>query len=363
MINASDTIFMKRALALAEQGLGFVAPNPLVGAVVVKNDKIIGEGYHARYGEKHAEVVALENAKTHGADPRGATLYVTLEPCNHTGHQPPCTQAIVRAGISKVVYAISDPNPTVQGSGAQVLEKAGVKTESGLLSTEAREQNKIWLHWITTKTPYVCVKVAVTLDNKITKKVGTATQISGPVSQQFSHALRQQFDAILIGEGTVAIDNPALTTRIMSSSLLPHQPLRVIVDGHLTISPTARVLNDQHCLILTTNASKPVTLSAIKKKAAVVIVPGNDSHISSAAILRELSKRFITSLLVEGGQQILNEFFTAGPVNEWIITRSSTTFGEGLNFITDPSIFTKKFLLQKTTPAGSDTIEYYSPRL
>lgn len=363
MTNTPDTIFMERALALAEQGLGSVAPNPLVGAVVVKNGKIIGEGYHAHYGEKHAEVVALENTRATGADPNGATLYVTLEPCNHTGHQPPCTQAIIQAGISQVIYAISDPNPTVQGGGAQVLEKAGIKTESGVLSAEAREQNKIWLHWITTKTPYVCVKVAATLDNKITKKIGTTTQISGPKSQQFSHTLRQQFDAILVGEGTVAIDNPALTARLTDSSLPPHQPIRVIIDGRLTISPAARVLNDQHCLILTTNAAKPAALSAIKKKATVVIVPGNDGYISSTTILRELSKRFITSLLVEGGQQILNEFFTSGPVQEWIITRSPLTFGGGLDFISDPDQFTKKFSLQKTLPADPDTLEFYSPRL
>lgn len=354
---------MQRALELSEGGLGWVAPNPLVGAVLVKNGEIIGEGYHARYGEKHAEVVAIEDALATGNDPRGATLYVTLEPCNHTGHQPPCTRAILQAGIGTVVYAIVDPNPTVQGGGAQVLEKAGIKTVSGVLAAEAQEQNKIWLHWITTKTPYVCVKVAVTQDNKITKEVGTATQISGPESQQFSHKLRQRFDAIMVGEGTVAIDNPALTTRLAASPAPLHQPLRIIVDGHLTISPTAKVLQDAHCLILTTAAAKPAALAELKKKIPVVIVPGENGHITAAAILHELSKRFITSLLIEGGQQILNEFFTAGLVQEWIIIRSPLTFGAGLNFIVEPEKFTKNFSLQRTAPSGGDTIEYYRPRL
>ena len=363
MTNADDAIFMKRALALAEHGLGFVSPNPLVGAVVVKNERIIGEGYHARYGESHAEAAALEDARARGEDPRGATLYITLEPCNHTGHQPPCVEAIIKAGIGKVVYAIANPNPAVRGGGARVLEKSGIEIAGGVLSAEAREQNKIWLYWITAKTPYVCIKVAATLDNKITKKIGAATQISCPESQQFSHTLRQQFDAILVGEGTVAIDNPALTTRLAGLPIPPHQPLRVIVDGRLTISPAARVLNDAHCLVLTTSAAHPTALSAIKKKAAVAIVPGTNGRIASADILRELSKRFITSILIEGGQQILTDFFADGPVNEWIIIRSPLTFGEGLDFIAGPDQFTKKFSQQKTVPAGRDTIEFYSPRL
>lgn len=361
-MHPADKHFMERALALSEGGLGSVSPNPLVGAVIVKKGKIIGEGCHARYGEKHAEAAALEDAYSRGEDPRGAALYVTLEPCHHTGHQPPCTQTIIKAGIERVAYAIPDPNPTVAGGGARVLEKAGIKTESGLLASEAREQNKIWLHWITAKTPYVCVKVAATLDNKITRKIGAKTQISGPESQRFSHLLRQRFDAILVGGGTVAIDNPALTARPADSALPPRQPLRVIVDGRLTISPSARALNDPHCLILTTSAARPAALAAIKKKAGVAIVPGENGRAEGAAILRELSKRFITSLLVEGGQQILNEFFTAGLAQEWIIIRSPLAFGEGLDFITDPNQFTKKFSLQKTIPAGCDTIECYSPK-
>lgn len=355
--------FMARALELAERGAGWTSPNPLVGAVLVSGKKIIGEGWHARYGEKHAEVVALEDARAKGNDPRGATLYVTLEPCNHTGHQPPCTQAILTAGIAKVVYAIADPNPAVRGGGARVLQKAKVKIESGVLATPAQEQNKIWLHWIIAKTPYVCIKVAATLDNKITKKVGTATQISDLESQKFSHTLRQRYDAILIGANTVLIDKPILSTRLPDSEIPPHQPLRIIVDGHLAISPDAAVLRDAHCLVLTTAAAPPAKIALIKKKTAVSIVPGENGHISTATILNELGKRFITGVLIEGGAQILQQLFDEGPANEWIIIRSPATFGEGLDFIADPGQFTKKFSLQKTIPAGSDTIEYYSHRL
>lgn len=357
---ASDKIFMARALELAENGAGLVSPNPLVGAVIVQNNIIMGVGWHARYGEKHAEVAALENALSKNHDVHGATLYVTLEPCNHTGHQPPCTAAIIQSGIAKVVYAIPDPNPAVAGGGATLLQKNGLNVESGLCADEATEQNKIWLHWITTKIPYVCVKVAATEDQKITRTLGTATQISGPDSQRFSHGLRQRYDAILVGANTVAIDKPALSNRSENLSEL-HQPFRIVVDGHLKIPLDAAVLRDAHCIVLTSTDAPPAKILAVKKKTTVVILPAENGRITIANILRELGRRFITSVLIEGGAEILQQFFDTNSANEWLIVRSPQTFDSGLDFISHPEKFTSKYILQKTIPAGNDTIECYLP--
>lgn len=361
MTNERDIFFMRRALELAERGSGWTAPNPIVGAVLVKDDAIIGEGWHARYGDVHAEVAALHDAKKNGHNPRGATLYVSLEPCNHAGLQPPCTKAILEAGITQVVFAAHDPNPDVVGRGAKKLTNAGLTVHDGVLETEARYQNRVFFHWITTKHSYVCVKVAVSSDNKLTRTVGTRTMVSGPEAWEFSQSLRQHFDAVLVGAQTVAVDDPELTVRSTKLAAEPRQPLRVIIDGNLTTPPNAKICQGGHTLILTSGAAPREKIDALSDKVTIALLPTTGSQLTMKTVLAELEKRGITSVLVEGGAHILEQFFEKGVVNEWLIIRSKTAFGGGLNFIKQPDTFTKKFLLQKTTSLGNDTLEYYVP--
>ncbi|MSU75001.1 MAG: bifunctional diaminohydroxyphosphoribosylaminopyrimidine deaminase/5-amino-6-(5-phosphoribosylamino)uracil reductase RibD [Candidatus Magasanikbacteria bacterium] len=332
-----DQHYMSRALELAEQGAGWVAPNPLVGAVIVKDGQIIGEGYHATYGEAHAEVIALKNAAARGENVAGATLYVTLEPCNHTGKQPPCTKAILESKIAHVVFAAPDPNQDVAGGGAVKLRSAELIVEDGMLVTEARYQNRIYFHWIAHHKPYVVAKVAVSKNNKLTAREGARTAISGPEAWEFVQTLRQRCDAIMVGARTVKIDNPELTVRSQKITR-PRNPLRVIISGQATIPPDAKIFNDKNTLVLTSNA-----------------------QITVATILRELARRNITSVLVEGGARLLQHFFKSGLVNEWIIIRSPKIFNAGVDFIKEPQRLTEKFLLDHTNQIGADTIEYYAP--
>ena len=362
MTNERDIFFMRRALELAERGSGWTAPNPIVGAVLVKDDVVIGEGWHARYGDVHAEVAALSDAKKNGYDPHGSALYVSLEPCNHAGLQPPCTKAILEAGITTVVFAAYDPNPDVVGRGAKKLTNAGLTVRGGVLEAEARYQNRVFFHWITTKHPYVCVKVAVSSDNKLTRTVGTRTMVSGPEAWEFSQSLRQHFDAVLVGAHTITIDDPELTVRSTKLATPPRQPLRVIIDGNLTTPPSAKVCHGGHTLILTSTAAPREKIDALPNKVTVALLPTTNNKLTMKVILAELEKRGITSVLVEGGAHILEQFFEEDAVDEWLIIRSQATFGEGLNFMPQPEKLTQKFSLQNTTTLGNDRLERYVPR-
>jgi riboflavin-specific deaminase-like protein len=207
----SDERYMKMALKLAGGGAGWVSPNPMVGAVVVRDGEIVGRGWHRRYGEAHAEVEALNRA---GDQARGATLYVTLEPCNHQGLTPPCTQAILKAGIARVVIASRDPNPNVTGGGAAFLRKHGLKVETGLLEAQARQLNEAWFKWVETGLPFVIAKAACSLDGRTATATGESQWITGEASRLYGHRLRHMYDAILVGIGTVLADDPQLTTRL-----------------------------------------------------------------------------------------------------------------------------------------------------
>jgi diaminohydroxyphosphoribosylaminopyrimidine deaminase/5-amino-6-(5-phosphoribosylamino)uracil reductase len=232
-----DRFYMQMALDLATQGTGFTSPNPLVGAVVVKDHKVVGRGYHERFGGPHAEVNALNQA---GEQARGATLYVTLEPCNHTGNTPPCTEKIVAAGIRRVVVAMTDPNPAVTGGGNAYLRNAGIEVVDGLAEDAARRQNAFFIKHIQTGRPFVILKCAATLDGRIATRTGDAHWVSGPESRQFVHELRHAVDAILVGVDTVKTDDPSLTTRLSDGEGC--DPTRIILDTHLSIPLNARVL-------------------------------------------------------------------------------------------------------------------------
>lgn len=303
-----DRDFMERALRLAERGRGRTSPNPMVGAVLVKDGQIVGEGFHPQAGEPHAEVFALRQA---GDRASGATLYVNLEPCCHHGRTPPCTQALIAAGVAEVHMSMLDPNPRVAGRGQAELEAAGIRTVLGEREAQARVLNEVFVHWIATGRPFVIAKFAMSLDGKIATRTGDARWITGPAARRYVHRLRDQVDGILVGVETVIADDPQLTTRLEKMDV--RHPLRVILDSKGRIPPTARVLDPAlpgQTLVATTEAT-----SLMDSGVEVLTLPADDGRVNLEALLTTLGQREITSLLVEGGGTVLGSFFTHGLVD------------------------------------------------
>jgi len=292
----TDENFMREALRIARHAEGRTSPNPLVGAVVVRDGKIIAEGWHRQAGTPHAEVHALNMA---GKLACGATLYVTLEPCSHFGRTPPCAEKIIAAGIKRVVAAMSDTNPKVAGRGFEILKNAGIEVEVGLLEDEARKLNEIFLKWITQKLPFVTLKFACSLDGKIATVGGESQWISGLESRKFSHHLRDINDAILVGVGTVLADNPSLTTRLVNGK----NPVRVIVDSHARTPLNSNVVADKSArtIIAVTSNALDEKISALKNHGVEIITAGGGERVDLKILMRSLAEREITSVLVEGG--------------------------------------------------------------
>ena len=308
--------FMKRALALAHQGQGATRPNPAVGAVVVNDGRIVGEGYHRRAGAPHAEVEALRAA---GEAARGATLYVTLEPCNHYGRTPPCTEAIIEAGITEVFYAVADPNPHVAGNGQQRLASAGIAVHHGLGAAEATDLNRFFFHAIKTGQPYLVAKFAASLDGKIATRAGHSQWITGSDAREAGHGLRHLVDAILIGAGTAIADNPQLTTRLPRPEV--RHPLRIVLDSAGRVPLRSRLYQADlpgQTLVATTQAMPSAHIAALEQQGVeTLLLPATATgQVDLVALLAELGRRQLTSLLVEGGGQVLGSFFEAGLVNE-----------------------------------------------
>jgi len=307
----TDKLYMRRALRLAARGSGWTSPNPMVGAVVVRNGRIVGEGYHRRVGGAHAEVNALRQA---GEAARGATLYVTLEPCNHHGRTPPCTEAVLAAGIRRVVVGMKDPNPRVSGGGLEKLRSEGVDVMAGVLEEECRALNQPFLKWASRGVPHVTLKAAATLDGRIAARTGDARWVSNEKSRRYTHRLRHWLDAILVGVGTVLADDPLLTARLPGSPC--RQPLRIVLDGGLRLPESSQLVR--------TAAEAPVLAvcgeDAPKDKrrrledlgVEVLPVPRAESGCDLAALLRELGNRSVTSLLVEGGARVHGSFLDRG---------------------------------------------------
>jgi diaminohydroxyphosphoribosylaminopyrimidine deaminase/5-amino-6-(5-phosphoribosylamino)uracil reductase len=305
--------WMRRALELAERGRGLVEPNPLVGAVVVQGDTVVGEGWHRRYGEAHAEVNALAAA---GPAARGGTLYVTLEPCCHHGKTPPCTDAVLRAGIARVVAALADPFPAVAGRGAALLRAAGLAVELGPGETDARRQNAPYLKLLATGRPYVHAKWAMTLDGKIATPTGDSKWISNDASRHRVHALRGRMDAIVAGIGTVRADDPLLTARPPG----PRTPVRVILDSHGSLPLTSRLVRTAaEAPVLVVTAGLPPAGRAEALRAAgceVLAVAAEGGRPALGPLLDELGRRRFTNVLVEGGSEVHGSFLDAGAVDE-----------------------------------------------
>lgn len=296
--NSNDEKFMRRALELAVKAIGRTSPNPLVGCVIVKDKQVVGEGYHLKAGTPHAEVHALAVA---GDQARGATAYVTLEPCSHFGRTPPCADALIRAGIKRVVVAMKDPNPLVAGRGIDRLREAGIKVDVGLLLQEASLINEVFIKVITSGLPFVVYKTAMTLDGKIATETGDSRWVSQEASRHYVHQLRDRYDVILAGSETVIQDNPALTCRLPGGK----DPIRLIVDGQLRISEKAHVLSaSEHspCIIATTQAASTDKVERLKNLEQVEVWQyDTPRHVPLEKLLRDLVRRGWTSVLLEGG--------------------------------------------------------------
>ncbi|WP_088552971.1 bifunctional diaminohydroxyphosphoribosylaminopyrimidine deaminase/5-amino-6-(5-phosphoribosylamino)uracil reductase RibD [Calderihabitans maritimus] len=326
-----DEFFMREALNLARNGLGRTSPNPAVGALIVKEGRVIGRGYHRKAGTPHAEILALREA---GKEAEGATLYVNLEPCSHYGRTPPCSEAIIKAGIKRVVAAMVDPNPKVAGRGLAHLKAAGIKVKVGVLEEEARKLNEFFIKHITTGFPFVTLKGAMTLDGKIATVTGDSRWVTGPLAREYVHQLRDQYDAIMVGVGTVLADDPLLTTRLPEGQ--GRDPVRVIVDSRLRIPLEAKVVNISEkssapTIVATTNLADPERKKVLEDKGVEVLtVNHKDSRVDLNHLMMLLGQRGIISVLLEGGAQLNASAIEAGIVDKILMFIAPKIIGGSL---------------------------------
>ncbi|GHH96822.1 bifunctional diaminohydroxyphosphoribosylaminopyrimidine deaminase/5-amino-6-(5-phosphoribosylamino)uracil reductase RibD [Neobacillus kokaensis] len=299
----NDAYYMDFALNLARGTAGQTSPNPVVGAVLVKDNQIIGMGAHLKAGEPHAEVHAIRMA---GEKVQGSTLYVTLEPCSHYGKTPPCSDLVIKSGIKKVFVATTDPNPRVAGTGIERMEQAGIEVEIGLLEQEARELNKVFFYNIQTGLPYVTLKSAVTLDGKTATVTGDSMWITGEEARADVHQFRHQHDGILVGVNTVLADNPSLTTRLSNGG---KNPIRIILDTHLRTPEEAKIVTDKEAPTwIITGSEIDVEKEKIFRNAGIEIIKMAGKSISIKEMLKVVGERGITSLFVEGGAEVHGSF-------------------------------------------------------
>ncbi len=304
-----DAAYMREALRLAMNGRGRTSPNPLVGAVLVQDGRIVGVGWHRKAGTEHAEVHALRMA---GDLARGATLYVTLEPCSHTGRTGPCARAVIEAGVRRVVAAMEDPNPLVRGKGFKMLREGGVEVSCGLLEKEARRMNEAFVTWMTEGRPFVTLKMAMTLDGKTATVGGESQWITGEAARLRGHFLRDENDAVLVGIGTVLADHPSLTARLPDGT--GKNPLRVVLDSRARTPADEPMLRDGAApvLIVTTESAPEEKLKRLRGAGAEILIAGPGPSVDLPALLRNLGERKVCSLLVEGGSTVHFSFLSAG---------------------------------------------------
>ncbi|MDH7499778.1 MAG: bifunctional diaminohydroxyphosphoribosylaminopyrimidine deaminase/5-amino-6-(5-phosphoribosylamino)uracil reductase RibD [candidate division NC10 bacterium] len=317
---------MERALSLAARGKGRTSPNPMVGAVVVKQGLVVGEGYHLRAGSDHAEVMALREAKESAAD---ATLYVSLEPCCHYGRTPPCTERIIESRIRRVVASMLDPNPLVCGKGFARLKEAGLQVEWGLMEEESRRLNEAYVKWVTTGMPFVILKGAVSLDGKIATRSGESKWITGEAARQKVHQLRSEVDAVMVGIGTILKDDPQLTTRLPSGE--GKDPLRIILDTALRLPPDSKVVRTDSqagTLLVTSLLSPPEKLEELRSCGVEVwTMEEEGGRIPLRPLLKRLGEREITSLMIEGGSELNAAALEEGIADKVILFLSPRLIG------------------------------------
>lgn len=337
-----DEPWMRRALELAEKGRGHVEPNPLVGAVIVRDGKNIGEGWHDKFGHAHAEVNAITQA---GAAARGATLYLTLEPCCHHGKTPPCTDAVIRAGITRVVAALEDPFPQVAGQGAALLRNAGITVEFGVCANDARRQNAPYLKLLATGRPYVHAKWAMSLDGKIATKSGDSKWISNEASRRRVHAMRGRMDGIVVGIGTALADDPLLTARPPG----PRVACRVVVDSKARLPVTSQLVRtaEEIPTLIVTATKDEKTLAPLRVAGCEILTLPSDhaGKPNLAALFDELGRRRWTNVLVEGGSAVFGSLFDRDLVDEMHVFIAPRVIGAGKDAI---SGYGREAILQNT---------------
>jgi len=319
--------YMHRALELSKQGIGFVNPNPLVGALIVKDNKIIGEGFHEYFGGPHAEINAFSNATQ---DVQGAIMYVTLEPCSHYGKTPPCANAIVKAGINKVIIGMKDPNPQVAGRGIAILENNGIEVECGVLEDEIKGLNEVFIKYITTRKPFCVLKTAMTLDGKIATTTGHSQWISNSDSRKYVHELRHQYSGIMVGINTVLADNPSLTTRRHKQNK-NSDPVRIVVDSKARIPLDSKILNlnsGSQTIIACTEHAPSDKIEQLKQKGAeVIITTSKNNQVNLDDLMMKLGESGIDSVLLEGGSSLNFSALKEGIVDRVLAFIAPKIFG------------------------------------
>ena len=349
---------MRRAIHLAKKGAGYTNPNPLVGAVIVKDGKIIGEGYHEKIGQLHAERNALKNCKE---DPKGAEIYVTLEPCCHYGKTPPCTEALIEAGIKKVYVGNTDPNPKVAGGGIKILREHGIEVETGILEDECSQLNDIFFHYIQSDVPYTALKYAMTLDGKIATATGESKWITGETARKHVHKLRHRYAAIMAGIGTVLADDPMLNARIENGN----DPIRVICDSNLKIPEESNIVKTANEIrtIIATISENEEKINKLKQNGCEIIkTTPQDGKVNLKELLKQLRKMEIDSVLTEGGGILNESLIQSGCVHKvyaYIAPKiiggeqaKTPVEGTGISHLKDAVIFDEL----KATPLGNDIL-------
>ncbi len=318
-----DEYWMRRALRLAQKGKGRTSPNPMVGAVLVRKGQVIGEGFHAKAGEPHAEILALSQA---GSQATEATLYVNLEPCSHQGRTPPCAPAVIQAGVRRVVVGMEDPNPLVKGRGLEMLRNAGLDVEVGLLEPDCRRLNESFVKYICTRQPFVTLKIASTLDGKIATAQGESKWITGEKARKLVQRLRNESDGVLVGIGTILKDDPLLTPRLKGGK----NPFRIVLDSRLRIPDQARVLEKipEKTILITSAGAPEQRIEELKKKGIqVLILDTVERKINLRTLLPRLGEMGITSLLVEGGSEVNGSFLREGLMDKILLFFSPKILG------------------------------------
>ncbi|MCH7770845.1 MAG: bifunctional diaminohydroxyphosphoribosylaminopyrimidine deaminase/5-amino-6-(5-phosphoribosylamino)uracil reductase RibD [Bacteroidetes bacterium] len=345
-----DLTSIKRCFELADKGRGFVSPNPFVGTVIVKDGSIIGEGWHKNFGGAHAEVIAVESSNEEN---KGATLYCNLEPCCHTNKQtPPCVPLIISKEISRVVISNLDPNPSVNGNGVKQLREAGIRVDTGILESEGKEVNKFYFKYVIEKIPYITIKIAQSIDGKISADKDIQTWLTGEDSVKYVHQQRNRYDAVLVGANTIKVDDPQLTVREVNG----RDPIRIIIDGDLSVSPDSKIIkmtDNEKTWIFTAENSHQEKIEQFEKLGIKIFqLPADKKKLDLGDILKELGKESITSLLVEGGRQIFSQFISQKLFDEIVILQSPKILGKGISAFETNG--TKKLKIKETERLGED---------
>lgn len=338
----NDEFFMSKALELAAHGSGYTSPNPMVGAVIVKNNTIIGQGWHQRAGTPHAEIHALQEA---GEQAKGATIYVTLEPCSHYGRTGPCADALIRAGIKKAIVAMTDPNPLVKGKGITKLRNAGIEVTEGVLALEAAKLNEVFIKWIATKKPFTVLKTATTLDGKIATYTGNSKWITSDEARKRVHKLRALYDAVLTGVGTVLADDPEFTVRFGQTG---RNPLRIVVDTMARTPLTAKLVadNPETTMLAVSRSAPKENITALRNKGVEILeVATNSNGINLYELFQILGEKSITSILLESGSALNASALSANLVDkvQWFVapkivggqTAPGPVGGQGIPLLND----------------------------